>query len=121
MKTHTTVAALLHFISFYLTKFLGFLQKSQEENENVIKKEGNLSSEFVQNLLKEQNYLKSRVKHLTSLEKSYNDELKNLKSLLQHVKEEHPTDSYESLKGIQTIAENSINSLKDNVFSIDSM
>lgn len=121
-KIPTTVANYINFPRFYLSAcFLGFLQKSQEENENIISKEVDVNSEFFQSLLKEQGYLQNNVKHLTALEKSFNEELNHLRSLIRHSKEEQTSNAYGDYREIQTLVEYGLNSLHENIFSIEGM
>ena len=97
------------------------MQKSQEENENIISKEVDVNSEFFQSLLKEQSYLQNNVKHLTALEKSFNEELNHLRSLIRHSKEEQTSNAYGDYREIQTLVEYGLNSLHENIFSIEGM
>jgi len=99
--------------------YYSFLQKSQEENENIISKEVDVNSEFFQSLLKEQSYLQNNVKHLTALEKSFNEELNHLRSLIRHSKEEQATISFGDFREIQTLVEYGLTSLHENIFSIE--
>jgi len=61
------------------------------------------------------------VKQLTSLEKSYNEELKHLRNLVLNIKEEQSNVSHENLKELQNTIEQEISSLKENIFSLDGL
>ena len=61
------------------------------------------------------------MKQLTSLEKSYNEELKHLRNLVLNIKEEQSNVSHENLKELQNTIEQEISSLKENIFSLDGL
>jgi len=55
------------------------------------------------------------------LEKSFNEELNHLRSLIRHSKEEQTSNAYGDYREIQTLVEYGLNSLHENVFSIEGM
>lgn len=108
-------------ISFFYWRILDHLQKSQGENEAILAKQIDFSSEDYKSAVKEQTYVQNSVKQLTTIEKAYKTEVNQLKSSLQSFREEKASVPKNIIKELQRNIENSIKGLKQSVFSLDAV
>jgi predicted nucleic acid-binding Zn-ribbon protein len=108
-------------ISLCYWRILDHLQKSQGENEAILAKQIDFSSEDYKNAVKEQTYIQNSAKQLTILEKAYKTEVNQLKSSLQNFREEKASVPKNIIKELQRNIENSIKGLKQSVFSLDAV